>query len=272
MSYRLTELSRCALLSSGGLAFLVVLMGLSEPDGQAAPVPVKRQGAAPVWPKTTPADRARSVNNLKQIALAMHNYHDVFNGFPASALCNNQGKPMLSWRVALLPYLEEFPLYKQFKLDEPWDSANNKKLLSRIPAIYRLPGVKVTPEHGTFYRVFTGADTPFKPVLLGPGAGPIGLKLAQFTDGTSNTILVAEAGEAVPWTKPDEIVYHAKKPVPRLGGLFPEGFHIAFADGSVKFIGRKISETALRALITPAGGEVIDWKTIPLAKPPAEKK
>jgi hypothetical protein len=83
---------------------------------------------------------------------------------------------------------------------------------------------------------------------------------------------VAEAKEPVPWTKPDDIPYDAKKKVPKLGGLFKEGFHAAMADGSVMFIARKVDEKTLRALITPAGGEVIDRDKVPLAKPPAEKE
>jgi hypothetical protein len=257
----------CLLLWGAALAALALPPGR---DGQAAPVPKGK--AAPVWPKTTPGDRKRSTNNLKQIGLAFHNCHDTYGGFPAQAFCSADGKPLLSWRVALLPFLEDDRLYTEFKLDEAWDSPHNKKLLARMPAVYGLPGVKVTPDHGTFYRVFTGADTPFNPAARRAGPWPIGTRMAGITDGTSNTILVVEAGEAVPWTKPDDLAYDPKKPLPKLGGLFPEGFHILLADGSVRYLGPKVREKDLRALITPAGGEVIDWKTIPLALPPAEKK
>src|SRR5262249_30142494 len=82
------------------------------------------------------ASRTRSANNLKQIGLAMHNYHDVNGAFPPAAVCDKTGKPMLSWRVLILPYIEQDALYKEFKLDEPWDSEHNKKLLAKMPKVY----------------------------------------------------------------------------------------------------------------------------------------
>src|SRR5438093_7201056 len=80
--------------------------------------------------------RQTSVNNLKQLALAMHNYHDTYGHLPPAALKNKKGKPLLSWRVALLPFVEEDKLYKEFRLDEPWDSAHNKKLLAKMPKLF----------------------------------------------------------------------------------------------------------------------------------------
>jgi hypothetical protein len=250
-----------------GLACLAALAVLPRPAGRAAPIP-----APAAWPKTGPADRARSASNLKQIALALHNYHDVYGAFPCPAVYGKGGTPLLSWRVAILPFVEQAGLYKQFRFEEPWDSAHNKKLLDKMPAVYGLPGAKGVAPHATYYRVFTGPNAAFpQPRVLRPGQVTFGLRLAQIVDGASNTLLVVEAGEAVPWTKPDELAYDPKKPLPKLGGLFPEGLHAALADGSVKFLDRKVEEKALRALITPAGGEVVDWRTIPLAKPPAGK-
>jgi RNA polymerase sigma factor (sigma-70 family) len=116
--------------------------------------------------------RRQSVNNLKQIALAMHNHHDVYGFFPASAIYNKEGKPLLSWRVALLPFLEEDNLFKQFHLDEPWDSAHNKKLLDKMPDIYRVSGQK--EKSSTFYQVFVGESTMFEQREKGGGGGPGG--------------------------------------------------------------------------------------------------
>jgi hypothetical protein len=235
------------------------------PAGRTAPAPYRPAPFA--WPKTTPADRPRSANNLKQIALAFHQYHDTFGAMPGAAITGKDGKALLSWRVAILPWLEESALHRQFRFNEPWNSAHNKKLLKEMPAIYGLPGVKVRPEHGTYYRVFTGPDTPFHTATR--GAWPVGIRIAQITDGTSNTLMVVEAGEAVSWTKPDELVYDAKKRLPRVGGLFREGFHAAMFDGSVQFIDPKVAEKTLRALITPAGGEVVG--VIPQARPLGKK-
>jgi hypothetical protein len=200
------------------------------------------------------AARAQSSNNLRQIALAFHNYHDTYGHMPAAAIVDKSGKPLLSWRVAILPFIEHDQLYKQFHLDEPWDSEHNKKLLDKMPKTYAHPIGQPKEPNSTYYRVFTGKDTPFN--------GSVGPRLpATFQDGTSNTILVVEAGEAVPWTKPDDLPYDAAKPVPPLGKFWGGGFLAALADGSVRTISKSITERTLRAAITPAGGEVLgsDW-------------
>jgi hypothetical protein len=217
-------------------------------------------------PQPTPRDLVRSVNNLKQIGLAMHNYHDVYKRFPAAAIADKAGKPLLSWRVAILPFIEQDTLYKEFKLDEPWDSAHNKKLLAKMPDVYGLPGTKGMPRNATFYRVFTGPGTVFPTT---DGKPQPGLSVAQITDGTSNTLMVVEAGKAVPWTKPDELPYEPRKPLPGLGGIFKEGFHVVLCDGSVRLFDRKANETNLRRAITAQDGQILNLNDL-LVKP--EKK
>src|SRR5262249_52470248 len=123
-------------------------------------------------------DRMISSNNLKQIGLAMHMYHDNYGKLPASAIYSKDGKPLLSWRVAILPYIEQEALYKEFHLDEPWDSEHNKKLLDRMPKVYGAKG------NETHYRVFTGKSSAFE--------SKEGQKFADFTDGLSNTIMIVE--------------------------------------------------------------------------------
>jgi prepilin-type processing-associated H-X9-DG protein len=206
---------------------------------------VKVQGAAA---------RAQSQNNLKQIGLAMHNYHDINGAFPPAAVCDKTGKPMLSWRVLILPYVEADDLYKQFKLDEPWDSEHNKKLLAKMPKVYSLPS-QAAGATDTHYRVFVGNGAVFDYVR--------GSKLQEVTDGTSNTIMVATAAEAVPWTKPDELPFDPEKDMVKLLGAQPGGeaggnvCNTAFCDGSVRAISRSIDRKTLNALITKAGGEII---------------
>lgn len=197
------------------------------------------------------ANRTQSTNNLKQIALAMHNYHDVNKGLPPAAIYSKDGtKPLLSWRVAILPYIEQQSLYQQFKLDEPWDSPANKKLLAQMPQTYATPGVTTKEPFTTFYRSFVGKGTMFE--------GPNGIRFTDVTDGMSNTLMVVEASDAVPWTKPDELTYDAKQKLPPLGKISPAVFLAALGDGSVRAISKKVKEPTLRALITRNGNEVIN--------------
>jgi hypothetical protein len=194
------------------------------------------------------SDRVQSVNNLKQIALAMHNYHDAYKHFPAQAICDKNGKPLLSWRVSILPYIEQAPLYQQFKLDEPWDSEHNRKLIPLMPNIYVVPAAPEVKGQ-TFYRVFVGGGAAFEKNR--------GVKIAEFTDGTSNTILCVEASESVPWTKPDDLVYDAQKPLPKPANFYGTNvFMAAFADGSVRALSNSITEATLRAFITRAAGDI----------------
>ena len=188
--------------------------------------------------------RMVSQNNLKQIGLAMHNYHDAFTALPAVAIYSKDGKPLLSWRVAILPFIEQDNLYKQFHLDEPWDSEHNKKLLAQMPKIYGPLGDK------THYRVFHGKGAAFE--------GKKGLKFTSFTDGLSNTVLVVEAVDPVEWTKPEEFEYSAEAALPKLGGKpFENGFNALFGDGSVRMMSNKVKEELMRAVITRNGGETI---------------
>src|SRR5262245_15901791 len=214
-----------------GLALLAGLFvvppvagGADDPDDPEPPS---------LWPKTVPAHRARSSNNLKQIAIAFHSFHDVHGAFPAAAITDKNGKALLSWRVALLPYLEEDNLYKQFKLDEPWDSKHNKKLLEKLPKVYAPPiSGKPAKPYTTYYQVFTGPDTVFNPkATFQRGGLTFGARIATITDGTSNTILAVEGAQPVPWSKPEDLPYDANKALPKVGGLFKEGFHILFCDG-----------------------------------------
>jgi hypothetical protein len=188
--------------------------------------------------------RARSLNHLKQIGVALHNYHAIHNHLPPAALLDKEGKPLLSWRVILLPYMEKDELYKQFKIDEPWDSAHNKKLIAQMPKVFAPGG-----DGKTHYRVFTGKGTAFE--------GTKGLRFSDFTDGLSNTAVVVEAGEAVPWTKPDELPYAADKPLPKLGAA-GDGFGLLFGDGDARSVKKKFDEKIMRRIITRNDGEAVN--------------
>lgn len=198
------------------------------------------------------ARRAQCMNNLKQIALGMMNSADKNGVLPAAAITSPDGKPLLSWRVAILPHIGQAELYKQFKLDEPWDSPNNKALLERMPATYGCPSEALAPGM-THYKVFTGPGSIFDTANRG------GTKLVDIRDGTSNTLLVVEAGEPVPWTKPEDLPFGGgASPLDGVGSKHPGGLNAVFADGAVRFLSRSnLSESKLRALITRAGAEAV---------------
>jgi hypothetical protein len=197
------------------------------------------------------AAAAQSANNLKQIGLAMHNYHDLHGACPPAAVCDKTAKPLLSWRVLILPFIEQNDLYMQFKLDEPWDSEHNKKLLAKMPKVYALPGKTKPGDTTTYYRVFVGKGAGFEWVMA--------TKLLDITDGTSNTIMVATAAEAVPWTKPDELEFDPEKDMTKLLGAIVNGkVQVAYFDGSVRTFAKFPNKKTLNALITRSGGEVID--------------
>ncbi len=194
------------------------------------------------------ASTERASNNLKQIALAMHNYHDTHGHFPPAAICDKDGKPLLSWRVAILPYIEQDNVYKEFRLDEPWDSEHNKPLSATLIPVFASPGLGEGTK--THYRAFVGGGAVFETKK--------GTMIADITDGTSNTFLVVEATEAVEWAKPDDLPYDPKKELPKLGLPGAKDFQAAFADGSVRILPKDTDKKRLHALITRAGGEVIE--------------
>ncbi len=208
------------------------------------------------------ARRAASSNNLKHIALAMHNYHNVHRRFPSRANFDKDGKPLLSWRVQILPYIEENNLYKQFHLDEPWDSDHNKKLIPLMPTVYRNPSSPA--EQGkTDYLVPTGKGSIFEKQRSA--------RIRDIPDGTSNTIMVVEVDpdRAVTWTKPEDLKYDETNPMAGLGKAHPGGFSAAFADGSVKFISSGIDRKLFLNLLQMNDGnaippvEVFDYPQMP---------
>jgi RNA polymerase sigma factor (sigma-70 family) len=292
----------CGALTVGG-----VWAAGQKPVGEAIDVPPARNkpAAAAIEPGSKPeperkassTQRQRSLNNLKQIILAFHNYNGAYGYFPAN-ITSKDGKPLLSWRVAILPFLEEDSLYKQFKLDEPWDSEHNLKLLPQMPNVYRV-GFEPKEATHTYYQGFAGPGTPFGPGRAdgaggiegtaggSPAAGggssppppsspakglrkPAPLRIAQIADGTSNTLGVVEAGPAVAWSKPADLPYDPKKPLPKLDGPFTNVFHVSMMDGMALALRRDIDPKILRTLIVMDDGLVSpELKTL-LARQPAE--
>jgi hypothetical protein len=220
-----------------------------------------------LWPAISKvrdaAARLKTSNNLKQLALGMHNHASATDYMPTPALQTADGGRGLSWRVGLLPYIEQDSLYRQFRLGEPWDSPANRRFVELMPKIYLTEGdPELRPGTDlTRFRVFVGGGAMFEWNKKTKLSGREDEKTAVITDGTSNTIMIAEAADPVTWTKPEELAYSPNGPLPRLGPPHRDLALVAMADGSVRPMKKTISESTLRALITRGGNEVVppDW-------------
>jgi hypothetical protein len=221
---------------NGGLKFVI--------EGVARGM-VTAQGAA----KTT-----IGLNNLKQLGLAMHNFHDTYTTFPGQATLDPGGKKLLSWRVHLLPFIEGGDLYKQFNLNEPWDSETNKKLIAKMPATFKSP--RLSEEMAA-----QGLTTYLAPIAKGTVMGaekPI--RIANITDGTSNTIMFVEAlpEKAVIWTKPDDLPVDEKMPFAGLINNEVKDFAVVLTDGSVIRLNDKLPAQTLWWLFITNDGNRVD--------------
>ena len=216
-----------------------------ETTAELVAVPIRRAREA--------ARRSQCAINLTKIGLAMHDYHRASGTFPPAFSKSPDGKPLLSWRVHILPFLGQKALYDEFHKDEPWDSEHNKTLISRMPAVYTCPsGSRTTAKEGkTTYLTPRGPSTTF----------PVdhAIEIRDIEDGTSNTILVVDASDAaaVTWTKPDDWDISVELKVRSLFGHHPKGTNIGFADGRVQFLKETVSPKVLHNLTTRNGGEII---------------
>ena len=198
------------------------------------------------------ARETQSMNNVRQQVLAMHNYQSTHGTFPL------QNKSGLSWRVHLLPYMEEQDLYDRFNLDEPWDSPNNIQLLDEMPDCYVCPTVDL-PLGYTVYQVpYTDMATnpTGKDVALFDTSG-VGPTLVQISDGSSSTAMVLEVNPEVAeeWTKPADWEFDPADPTRDLGGVNPSTIIVGFADGHTQRLPNSIDPETMKAIMTRAGGE-----------------
>jgi hypothetical protein len=224
-------------------------------------IPIKEEPAADFGPARIAQmkrARLRCGGNLLHLLFAKWRYYDDKKSYPPPAITDGAGKPLLSWRVALLPYLGEKELYNQFRLDEPWDSAHNKKLLPKMPKVYASVGDPPKTAHGTFYQVFVGEGCLFEKEKL--------VTVDDVLDGTVHTIAIVTAADAVPWTKPADLEYAADKPLPNfIGGMLDDGL-ISFATGGGLQISVNVfdaeKEKIFRAGITRSGGEISELERL----------
>ncbi|MBI5759862.1 MAG: DUF1559 domain-containing protein [Planctomycetales bacterium] len=228
--------------------------------------------------KAREAARRTNCNcGLKVLGLALHNYHDHFGSFPPAFVRGPDGQPWHSWRVLILPYLDQTPLYNEYDFGEPWDGPNNRKLMARMPQCFVCPsrprssksalatsmsrGILAcggTPEAAregfTSYAAVLGLNCVFR------GVEPVAIE--DVSDGTSNTLLVGECSRTrIPWTKPEDIDISIH---PKLGD--PDGFssfhkdgcYFLLGDGTVRFVKLSIPQSVIDSLCTRNGGETID--------------
>jgi ribosomal protein S27E len=204
------------------------------------------------------ARQSMSMNHMKQIMLALHNYHDVNGTFPPAYIADADGKPMTSWRVLILPYVEESMLYDQYDKTKPWNSPENLALAERVPSVYQSPLMEPTPENrlSTNYLLVAGKGTAF--------ANPNGPKMAEITDGTSNTICVVEVADpGIVWTQPsdldaaqlDFLIHGVRDKQPgQLNATSDRGLNVGMFDGSVRNISPQAPAAEIKKAIESQDG------------------
>lgn len=248
---------------------LIALAGLLQPQQQGSQLvlPLQNDDATQLvfsllklTAQTSEASIStnQSSSKLKQLALAIHHYVDAHNSFPPHAAARGEdGRSGLSWRVHILPYIGEVELYRQFKLDEPWDSPHNIKLLNRMPAAYApvpmiAESTAVQPFH-TLYAAPVGEQTIFG------GEKPV--RYQTISDGTSNTVMIGELApdQAIPWTSPEEYRYDPKNPAAKLYSRDGQAL-TAYADGSARSVRIDNTPEEWNRAFTMNGGEIVNMK------------
>ncbi len=195
------------------------------------------------------ARRTSSMNNIRQFLLASLNYESAHLHMPMNANYDENGKPLLSWRVHLLPYMEENRLYEQFHLDEPWNSEHNIKLLDQMPAIFQNPNMDLGNK--TNFLAVTGPGTVF------PGNEKV--RIRDVIDGLSNTVMMIEVAPefAVEWTKPVDYVLDTDNPRNGIGRMRPAGVVAGRCDGSVFLVPHSATDQVLIWLFKIADGNIV---------------
>ena len=238
-----TRLAWVALFS---LFVIIASYYYTEPGRQQARVVARNRGCK---------------NNLHYISMALHQYHDIYDSLPPAYLADENGKPMHSWRVLILPFLDEEKLYKKYRFDEPWDGPNNRKLHDKMPEVFRCPFDKNEhDERFTNYVAVLGEKTAW------PFEKPV--KFDEITDGLSNTIFVLEMKDSgIHWMEPRDLEFNKmsfkidddEKPSISNSHIWVDGsrvpFHVLMADGAYRLMPFDIPEKLLRAVLTINGGE-----------------
>ena len=217
---------------------------------------VERYGPA----RNTQTTGSRCKNNLRQIALALQNYYDAYRALPPPYIADENGQPMHSWRVLLLPFIEQQGLYQQYKFDEPWNGPNNSKLALEVAwwHPFMCPADPKPSGDMTNYVLVVGKNAMFE--------NGRSTTFADVTDGLSNTIMVVEvANSNIHWMEPRDLdfetmslIINASQNGDCISSQHTNGAHVAFGDGRIVFLNNYLLPETLRKLIDRRDGEVID--------------
>jgi prepilin-type processing-associated H-X9-DG protein len=193
---------------------------------------------------------------LKQLALAMHNYHQYYGCFPPAYIPDKNGKPMHSWRILVMPFIEGETVGKEYRFDEPWNSPHNRKITDEAMAtkMFQCPSQPQTGKPTTNYMMIVGPHTI--------SDGPHGRKIAEITDALDNTIMLVEVADSdVYWAEPKDLDFDRidfkinglKRP--GLSSYHPKGVNVAFCDGGLGTLPNSTLPEQIRAMATIDGGE-----------------
>jgi prepilin-type processing-associated H-X9-DG protein len=200
---------------------------------------------------------ALCTSNLQRIALAMREYEAAQGSFPPAYVVDKQGKPLYSWRVLLLPYLDQQDLYDQFRLDEPWNSENNHHVSDLAVDLFQCPGQPETKLPTTNYMMVVGGHT------ISAGREP--RKITEIIDGLTDTIMLVEVADSlVYWAQPEDLHFDKLRFTVNgskrreISSYHRSGANVAFCDGSVRLLKKSINPQLVKAMLTIDGGEPIE--------------
>jgi len=192
--------------------------------------------------------------NLKTLAEALGKYAAEKGTYPPVWTVDTEGKPFHSWRVLILPYLDEEELYNSIKLDESWDSPHNRQFHAKMPTVFRCPASRFANETTTTYSWIVGPNTC--------PPGPRTLKPSDVTDNPNSTIMLVERKNSICWMRPEEITEeNALKGINIERGIGSDhqrgGANTAFFDATIRFIANNAPPNALKTLLSYNSGEEV---------------
>lgn len=218
--------------------------------------------------------RLECLNNMRQVGLALHSYHAEHGSFPPAYVADDQGRPLYSWRVLLLPYLERGTIYGDFHLNETWDSPHNRELIKGMPSCFRCPTDPRKDSYFVNFVAVTGSGTVFD--------GSKACRLSDITDGADKTILLVESADSdIVWSEPRDLLlvtlnlrinadrngfsskHGSHGAGPTIWNLWlapspvPSGANAILCNGHGRFLPNTVPPEKLRALITINAGELL---------------